>query len=183
MWLPLVFLLMDREEDRVFLTDLYTQFHRLMYAQALRITHSAEAAEDAVSDSLLALMKKTELLRTLPSHKLRAYVVITVKHTALSLVSRRKREKIDENTAVEDLSGGQPIDENLLSRAGVEGIKAMIRTMPDRERDVLTLKFFLGLTDEEIAAAWGVKPVTIRGILSRARRRLAGLLAREEGAP
>ena len=180
-WLPMVFLWLDQEEDRVFLTDVYTQFHRLMYAQALRITHSSEAAEDAVSDSLMALMKKIELLRSFPWNKLRSYVVITVKHTAITQVNRRKRERVDENASVEDLAGGRPIDEELLSRAGIEDIKAAIRTLPDRERNALMMRYFREMTEEEIAAEWGLKAVSVRVILSRARKRLAQLLEREEG--
>ena len=177
----MVWLWLESPEDRAFLEDLYAQLHGLMYAQALRITHSGQAAEDAVSDSLIALIKKIDLLRTLPWNKLRAYVVITVKHTALNQLSRRKRERIDERAAVEDIAGGRPVDERLLSQAGIQGIKAAIRTLPDRERDVLTMKFFLGMTDEEIAAEWGLKPVSIRVILNRARKRLAERLDREEG--
>ena len=181
--LPFVFLALSREEDLAFMEGLYAQYHRLMYAQALRITHSSAAAEDAVSDSLMALMKKIDLLRTFPWNKLRAYVVITVKHTALTQLSSRKRERIDENAAVEDIAGGRPIDECLLAQAGIEGVKAAIRTLPDRERDVLTMKFFLGMTDEEIAGHWGLRPVSVRVILNRARKRLAERLKREEGWP
>ena len=183
MWAPMVWLWLESPEDRAFLEDIYTQFHGLMYAQALRITHSGQAAEDAVSDSLMALMKKIDLLRALPWNKLRAYVVITVKHIALNQLSSRKRERIDENAVVEDIAGGRPIDEHLLSQAGIEGIKAAIRTLPDRERDVLTMKFFLGMTDEEIAGQWGLKRVSVRVILNRARKRLAERLKREEGWP
>ena len=180
-WVPMICLWLDREEDRAFLEDVYTRLHRLMYAQALQITRSSQAAEDAVSDSLMALMKKIDLLRAFPWNKLRSYVVITVRHTAMTQLSRRKRERIDESVSAEDLAGGRPIDEALLSQAGIEGVKAAIRALPARERDVLTMKFFLGMTDEEIAGTWGLKAVSVRVILSRARKHLAALLQREEG--
>ena len=80
--IPFVFLLIESDEDRLFLEGVYLEYHRLMYAQALQITRRSEAAEDAVSDSLLALMKKIDLLRTLPCNKLRSYLVITVKRAA-----------------------------------------------------------------------------------------------------
>ncbi len=181
MWALMAGLWLEKPEDQAFLADVYTQFHALMYAQALRITHSRQAAEDAVSDSLMALMKKISLLRTLPWNKLRAYVVITVKHTALTQLSSRKRERIDPGASVEDMAGGTPIDERLLSHAGIENIKAAIRTLPPREQGVMTMKFFLEMTDDEIAGQWGLKPASVRAILSRARKRLAERLKREEG--
>ena len=181
MWLPMVLLYLERGEDRAFLEDVYARLHRLMYAQALQIARSREAAEDAVSDSLMALMKKIELLRSLPWNKLRAYVVITVKHVAITQLNRRSRELPDGGAAAERLPGDRPIDEGLLSQAGIEGIKDAIRTLPDRERDALMMRYFREMTDEEIAAEWGLKPVSVRVILSRARKRLAQRLGGEEG--
>ena len=60
-------------------------------------------------------------------------------------------------------------------------VKAALLSLTEREREVLTMKFFLEMTDEEIAQQWGLKPVSIRVILNRARKRLAQRLKREEG--
>ena len=179
--LPILLLWLESEEDRAFLEDVYLQYHRRLYAQALQITHSSPAAEDAVSESLLALMKKIDLLRSFPCNKLRSYLVITVKHTAITMMGRGKRERLDGDAAFRDLAGGKPIDEGLLARAGIERIKDAIRSLPDRERDILMMKFFRELTDDEIAEALRIKPVSVRVHLSRARKRLSELLAGEEG--
>lgn len=182
MLLPFVLLWLESEEDRAFLERVYLQYHRLMYAQALQITHGAQAAEDAVSDSLMALMKKIDLLRALPCNKLRSYIVITVKHTALTSLSRGKRERPDGGAALEELSGGRPVDERLLAQAGIQRIQNAIRALPARERDILMMKFFRELTEEEIAEETGLKAVSVRVHLSRARKHLAAALAREEGS-
>ena len=59
--IPLVFLLIENEDDRLFLENVYIRYHRLMYAQALQILKQSQSAEDAVSDSLLSLAKKISL--------------------------------------------------------------------------------------------------------------------------
>ena len=56
--IPFVLLLIESDDDRRFLENVYLQYHRLMYVQALQILKQSQAAEDAVSDSLLALTKK-----------------------------------------------------------------------------------------------------------------------------
>ena len=99
--LPLVFLLIENEDDRAFMENLYTQYHRLMYAQAMRILNQSEAAEDAVSESLMALMKKISLLRPMECNKLRSYVVITVKHTAITMLNKGKRMQLPGQTVRE----------------------------------------------------------------------------------
>ena len=176
MLFPLLFLLLDSDADRQFFEDLYTQYHRLMYAQALQITKDSSTAQDVISDSLMALMKKIDLLRTLPCNKLRAYAVITVKHMALNRYKQKKRENVAGDIAVEDLAGQGSVDENLLSQAGIEQVKAAICALPEREKQIMLMKYFRELTDEEIAEEMGVKPVSVRVHLSRARKHLAQML-------
>lgn len=175
--LPFAFLLIENEDDRTFLENVYTRYHRLMYAQALQILKRSEAAEDAVSDSMLALTKKVDLLRTFECNKLRSYVVITVKHTAINQLNRGKREKIDGGVTIEELAGGERTDSRLLSQAGVEDVKNAIRALPPREKDVMLMKYFREMTDEEIARETGLRAVSVRVHVSRARKHLAQLLA------
>ena len=68
----------------------------------------------------------------------------------------------------------------MLAQAGVERVKDAIRALPARERDILMMKFFRELSDAEIAEALGIRPVSVRVHLSRARAHLAALLAGEE---
>ena len=179
--LPLVLLLIENEDDRQFLENVYLQYHRLMYAQALQILKQRPAAEDAVSDSLLALAKKISLLRTFECNKLRSYVVITVRHTSISRLNKGKREQLPGDAAFDEIAGTDRVDDRLLSQAGIEGIKAAIRALPPREKDLMLMKYFREMTEQEIAGETGLKPVSVRVHLSRARKHLAQLLA-ERGA-
>lgn len=174
--LPIIFLLLEDETDRQFMENLYAQYHRLMYAQALEVLRQSQAAEDAVSESLLALIKKISLLRTFDSARLRSYVVVTVKHLSITLLNKRQREKIDSGVALEDLADAGRVDDRLLEEAGVERIRQAIRALPPREKDIMLMKYFREMTDEEIAEEIGVRPVSVRVHLSRARKHLAQLL-------
>ncbi|MBQ9264150.1 MAG: sigma-70 family RNA polymerase sigma factor [Clostridia bacterium] len=179
MVLPIVLLTIENEEDRLFMEGLYLEYHQLMYGMALRVTRSNELAQDAVSDSILALIQKISLLRTFDCNKLRSYIVITVRHTAISLLKKDKREVVAGDAAFEDLSDGYAVDERVLSRAGVEGVKNAIRRLPQREQDIMMMRYFREMDDNEIADALGIRPVSVRVQLSRARRHLAELLGKE----
>ncbi|MBR1585740.1 MAG: sigma-70 family RNA polymerase sigma factor [Clostridia bacterium] len=175
----LVLMTIENEDDRLFLERLYVEYHTLMYGMALRVTRNSDLAQDAVSDSLMALMKKIDLLRTLECNKLRSYVVITVKHTAITLLNRGKREMAADDATFQDLTDGYQVDDRVLAKAGVEGVKNAIRRLPDRERDIMLMRYFREMDDREIADALGLKPVSVRVQLSRARKHLAALLGRE----
>lgn len=169
--------MLDNEEDRHFLEGLYMEYRVLMYAQALKITRNSQEAEDAVSEAMLALMKKIALLRTLPCNKLKAYVVITVKHMALNRYRKMKKESTMGDSAAEEMPGSAGTEEALLSRAGIEAIKAAICSLPEREKEIMLMKYFRELTDAEIAEETGLREVSVRVHLSRARKHLSGMLA------
>lgn len=177
--IPFILMTIGNESDRLFMEDLYLEYHQLMYGMALRVTRNGDLAQDAVSDSLVALMKKIPLLRTLECNKLRSYLVITVRHTAITLLNRGKRERAADDATFADLSDGFRVDDHVLAAAGVEGIKQAIRQLPQREKDIMLMRYFREMTDEEIAGELGIRPVSVRVQLSRARRHLAALLGKE----
>lgn len=179
--IPLVFLLIENDEDRLFLEGLYMEYHQLMYVQALHVLKSEQHAQDAVSDAILALTKKIPLLRTLPCNKLRAYLVITVKHQAINQYHRGKRETVAGAVAIEEMAAPGRTEDALLEQAGVARIKEAILALPPREKDVMLMRYFRELSDEEIAVEMGLRPVSVRVHLTRARKHLAALLQREEG--
>lgn len=57
-----------------------------------------------------------------------------------------------------------------------------MRRLTDRERDLLWLAYAQGSSHDEIAAVLGLKAASIKSLLFRARRRLAGLLGRDAQA-
>ena len=182
MLFPFFFLLtLESDEDRLFLEQLYQEYHRLMYVQALQITRNSAEAQDAVSDAILALLKKIDLLRTLPCNKVQAYVVITVKHMAINRYHRARREGPGWEDGLEETPAPARTEDQLLEQAGVERIKNAVLSLPAREKDIMLMKYFRTLTDEEIAGELGIRPVSVRVHLSRARRHLAELLQKEEG--
>lgn len=176
---PIALMMIGDEEDRQFLERLYLNYHTLMYGMALRVTRNQDLAQDAVSESLLSLIKKIDLLRSLECNKLRAYLVITVKHTAISLLNRGKRETAADDGAFLNLKSLFGTEEEALSRAGIGEIRQAALRLPQRERDVLLMRYFREMTDEEIAREMGIRPVSVRVQLSRARRHLAQLLGKE----
>lgn len=173
---PLMLLLIENEEDRRFLEEVYLSRYRLMYAQALLLLRSPAAAEDAVSESMLALAKKIPLLRSLPCNKLTAYVVITVKHLALNQLRKRKREDVTWDGEMEDRAAPGETEDGVMAQAGVERIKDAICALPEREKEILMMKYFRELSDDEIAGELKIRPVSVRVAVSRARAHLKALL-------
>ena len=64
-----------------------------------------------------------------------------------------------------------------LDRDAVEQVKDAIRRLPRRERDAMTLRYVLNLTDTQVADTLGIQAVSARALLSRGRKRLREMLA------
>lgn len=179
--LPLLLLALTDETDRAFMEKLYADYGTLMYHQARLICRSSADAQDVVSEALLAFIKKISLLRDMPCNKLKAYIVITVKHQAIDHYRRLQREDVTwDQEGPDAVSNAQP-DDNLMEQAGIETIKQAIYALPEREKDALMMRYFLKKTEEEIADAWQVRAVTVRVTLSRARNHLKAMLQERRG--
>lgn len=175
--------LADRPDDAAFMEALYRTHYRLLYGKALMVMRQPADAEDAVSESFLHLIKKIDTLRGLEGNKLRAYLVITVRNTAINLYHRKKRRaahsagELMEETAD---SGEAGPETQALSRDGVQTIKRAILALPQQIQTAMMMRYFQQLSDQEIADQMGVKPVSVRALISKGKKRLQEAL-REGG--
>ena len=79
--IPTFILVIEDLDDREFMSQLFLDFHRLMCHEARKIAKNDWIAEDIVQDTLLKLIDKVSLLRTLPQRKLVNYIISAIKNT------------------------------------------------------------------------------------------------------
>jgi RNA polymerase sigma-70 factor (ECF subfamily) len=90
---------------------------------------------------------------------------------ATNLIHDRGRSRIDAIVPEIPERGSAP---NLEARLDV---RSTLRQLKPRERELLWLAYVEGMNHEEIAAATGLRPLSIKILLFRARRKAAHLLA------
>ncbi|MBR1823920.1 MAG: sigma-70 family RNA polymerase sigma factor [Ruminococcus sp.] len=154
---------------------LCSEFEKLYYNSritamktAVSILHSSALAEEAVSESYFKLAKCFQKVHSLPSHKLRSYLVITVKNTALTMLRKE--------TAVETVEYDDELDHSPLPDAGTERLNECISQLSDTDKEVLYLRVTLDLEYDEIASALNISQEAARARLSYARKKLRRLL-------
>ena len=67
-------------------------------------------------------------------------------------------------------------DESIDEKERLAKVLAAIKSLPDRQREVLTLRTLDGLSYEEIAQRTGINYLTLRVLLSQARTKLKKVL-------
>jgi RNA polymerase sigma-70 factor (ECF subfamily) len=165
---------MDEDAFRLF----YERTARPVWAYLARMSGNARLADDLLQEAYY------RFLRANITHESDAHRRNYLFRIATNLVhDLRRRPRLDESRLGDD----DEIDHADPQSADVAGgavrrmdlARSMARLKP-RERDLLWLAYAQGSSHKEIADMLGLKTASIKLLLFRARRRLAGLL-REGG--
>ena len=182
MFIPVAILSIGNEDDRAFMVRLYVDYRWLMYKVALSVFREPQLAEDMVSQTLCEMIDNLEKIRAVDCCKLRGYIVSFVRNVSVDFVRKRDRQgKYFFLTGEEaEVAAEDSVDENLIRTAEIDALKRGFARLSENDRLLLTMKYFDGLSDEEIAARLGVAKASVRTYLMRARNRLCQRLKEDE---
>ena len=152
---------------------IYRQHHADLVRLALLLVGDRACAEDVVQDVFTRLCTRGRVLA--PDSAL-AYVRTAVVNGCRSVL---RRQALARRIAVTRIAPGRDTQESAETMAILaedrRRVLAALAALPGRRREVLVLRFYLGLSVAEVAAMLGisqgsVKSATARGLGSLARR-------------
>jgi RNA polymerase sigma-70 factor (ECF subfamily) len=136
---------------------------------------SAAAAEDAVQEAMARAWEKSD--GGLEIRNLAAWITTV----ALNLVRSQMRRWRCERRARDRLV---PLQRSLPDAPSLSGdahaVRQALQALPRRQREVTTLRYYLGLDVAEIAEWLGIGDGTVKALLFRARQSLAVSLADDD---
>lgn len=176
--IPLAILMLEDEEDRNFMSDLYLNHKALMYKTAKRyFPGKAEELEDAVSDAVLNMCKYCRTVRKVPEERLEKYIVCIVRN-ACNWRCRQiyaDRDALVEETDVSELekiADEDALHENVLSRQIAIEMLDSFRQLGERDKELIRMRHIDMLEYEEMAELLGLSQTATRTAVSRAKQRL-----------
>ena len=159
-----------------FITQIYKKYDRLMLFTAKKYLMDIQECEDAVQESLLKLMSRIELLRTLEEPVLTSYVVTTVRNTAINILRRQKRDAQNITSFTESVEESiielDSIIDIIMDREAKRSLREAIDELEPNERLLLEGKYFLGYDDRQLSELLSCAPGSIRMKLTRVRRKV-----------
>ena len=178
--LPIALLTIADESSRDFIVRLYHNCKAQMYREAKRYLGCEADAEDAVSEAVVKLVDKLELLRSLEERKRLPYAITPVRHSALRILERRNQTVLTEfDELALSLPAGDDPEARILKEQRNRRLQELLVTLPLQERLLLEKKYILLWSDAEIAELLEVKPASVRMSLTRAKRKLAKALTEQ----
>lgn len=181
--LPGVLLAMPAGDDRAYMEWLYKEYYKLMFATAWKIFDDPAMVDDVVSESCLALMKKIPTLRELERKQLGAYIVSTIRNTALNFLNKQQRtnrHRVNLESALpETMIDRCDVETRLILKEELACVLNAIRQLPVREQQILRMKYVKEMKDREIAAEVGISTSSVRKYISRARDHIKAIIYAE----
>lgn len=180
--IPLIILAIEDESSREFMIWLYESSVDRMLREARKYFSRQEDIEDIVSESVVKLVDKVDLLQKLDRSKLLPYAVTTVRHMSLHALQHETYFQMLSFDVLESYlstPGNNSSDEMLLREQRNARLREIFVTLPVEDRLLLEEKYILLWTDAEIAKTLNIQPNSVRMRLTRAKRRIAKALTEQ----
>ena len=153
--------------------ELVTAYQGIAFRTAYVIARNAADAEDAAQEGFVKAWRALGRFRD--GAPFRPWLLQIVANEARNRRrSAGRREHLVLRAATEEPSGGAaPSPEAaFLSAETREQLLAAVNELPDDQREVIALRYFLGLSEQEVSETLGIAQGTVKSRTARALERL-----------
>jgi RNA polymerase sigma-70 factor (sigma-E family) len=164
----------DRSQAGDLVDDLYRAHAVSLVRVAMLLLGDQPSAEDVVQDAFFGLYRGLPGLKD--TGKALPYLRASVINGCRSVLRSRKRALLRR---VQHEAPVWSAEAAALAGEDRRALLAAVARLPRRAREVLALRYYLDLSDNEIAAALGVSRATVSSTASRALAALARQLQEE----
>ncbi|MHC4625008.1 MAG: RNA polymerase sigma factor [Planctomycetota bacterium] len=152
--------------------DSFTELCRRYYPAMVAIGHSIlgdrHLAEDAAQQAFANAVRKLPQLKK--KSRFAKWLAVICRNAALDLAG--------DNDAVAATDNLSTVAAESKGNDAAEAVREAIGRLPASDREVIFLRFYDGMTYEDISAVLGISTQAINGRLRRAKKKIAGHLRR-----
>src|SRR4051794_34048831 len=165
-----------RAGDREAVDDLYTRFRRPAFALARRILADDVLAEDVLQDVFLSVWRDPGAFDRARG-TFASWLLAMVHHKAVDAVRREESQRRRQSRAGDELVLAAPteardVEAEVWTRVVSERVRGALAVLPKAQREALTLAYYGGYTQREVAALTGAPLGTVKTRMLAGMRRL-----------
>ena len=167
----------DRDADA--LGALYDRYGRVVFGVLYQMLGSPEAAEEVAQDAFHAVWRRAHTYRV-ERGPVRVWLMAIARNAAIDW-RRTKGKRLQREASIDEavaLVEETPVEDRVITTIGAERVRAAVAALPVEQRDVLSLAFWSGLSQTEIASRTriplGTVKTRVRLGMAKLRERLAG---------
>ncbi|GAB3931276.1 RNA polymerase sigma factor [Larkinella terrae] len=163
-----------KQGDRRAFADLYERYYRTLYNYGYKLLPDAVLVEDAIQDLFVDLWRIQQNLSDAESVKFYLFRSLRRKIHRLSEKENRFLSVNDESVppALMDTSPEYQFTEQEQERQLTRQLTHALKQLPERQLEVVTLRFYENFSTSEIAAIMGITDKSVRNTLHKAMTHL-----------
>lgn len=159
-----------RRGDRDAQAAILREFQDVWFRMCVSLLRDAELARDATQETALRFLKQLPAFRG--ESQLRTWSLGIAINVCRELRRRHGRPMPEVVRLVEDHAGEPGPDRVAETAEATTSVRAMLADLPERQREVVMLRFFEELSVEETAAAMDCAAGTVKATLHQALKAL-----------
>lgn len=167
--LELYLSLIENEEDKIKITEIYEQYLDWMLKIAFHYLRDEKDAEDAVSDVFLSIASTNCNIPTSSCNETKSYLFICVRNSAFHISSSKNKIKTVDIDELFNLSSETNIEDEMIKKINYEYIRKVIDEFPPKYKDILILHINFGKTIREISQELHIPFKTVETRLCRCK--------------
>ena len=155
------------------LGELYDRYGRVVFGVLYRLLGAPEPAEEVTQDAFHAVWRKAATYRT-DRGAVRTWLLAIARNAAIDW-RRTKGKRIEREAAIDEaaeLVEEIRVDDRVIASLRAQRVREAVASLPEEQRTVLSLAFWSGLSQTEIAERTGTPLGTVK---SRVRLGMAKL--------
>jgi RNA polymerase sigma-70 factor (sigma-E family) len=158
--------------------QLYALHYRALVRLAALLVRDAATAEDVVQDAFVAMRAGWQRLGN--TEKALAYLRQAVVNRSRSVLRHRIVAGDNPQQALPDTPGAEHGALGLLEQAAA---RAALRGLPERQREAIVLRYYAGLSEDEIAAVMRISRGAVKSHTARGLSALRAALEQASSQP
>jgi RNA polymerase sigma-70 factor (ECF subfamily) len=156
----------------------YQEYFPRLFAYVYARVGSPHLAEDLVADVFERAFTKADSLRSDAAFS--TWLFTIARNVIISHVRRYSRETIVDPEVMREIAPArESVESEVLMKEELNAVAALVRTFPQREQDIISLKFDAELPNSQIAEIMGLSEPNVRVIIFRTLRKLRELISAE----
>ncbi|MCW9707800.1 RNA polymerase sigma factor [Fodinibius salsisoli] len=159
---------------------IFTLFYKDLYGYGLKLSARPELTKDCIQELFVVLWERRDHLDEVQSIK--AYLLASLRRKLLKRLKKKRKhftslEQEDTSHSVDiQFSPEELIIKRERENSKLQALYEAFDALPDRQKEVLYLKYFNGMSYEEIQEILEISYQSIRNHIYRAVKRLRNIL-------
>ena len=155
-------------------TEIYTLHYSQLVRLAVMLVHDVQTAEEVVQDAFEAMHVAWRRLRD--TEKALSYLRQSIVNKSRSVLRHRKVVEMHAPKPAPDEQSAEHAALTLMERTAVT---SALRTLPERQREAIVLRYYGDFSEADIAKAMGISRGAVKSHTARAMAALRSVLERE----